>query len=101
MPSPQVPADLPNPRDGRNFDDWWIGDSDEMIGWIERIGGRKEAIFGRYTLSAFCGFVMFVMFVHACARFCQLENKPPVVFQECGRMTINDESFLAGLEAKG
>eukprot|EP00435_Cladocopium_sp_Y103_P010265 s3130_g2.t1 len=22
----RVPADLPNPRDGRNFDDWWIGD---------------------------------------------------------------------------
>merc|ERR1719373_667727 len=21
----RVPADLPNPRDGRNFDDWWIG----------------------------------------------------------------------------
>jgi len=21
----EVPADLPNPRDGRNFDDWWIG----------------------------------------------------------------------------
>jgi 1-deoxy-D-xylulose-5-phosphate reductoisomerase len=22
----RVPADLPNPRDGRNFDDWWIGE---------------------------------------------------------------------------
>eukprot|EP00747_Dinoflagellata_sp_TGD_P169658 gnl/TRDRNA2_/TRDRNA2_199195_c0_seq1.p1 gnl/TRDRNA2_/TRDRNA2_199195_c0~~gnl/TRDRNA2_/TRDRNA2_199195_c0_seq1.p1 ORF type:complete len:561 (+),score=87.06 gnl/TRDRNA2_/TRDRNA2_199195_c0_seq1:44-1726(+) len=22
----RVPADLPNPRDGRNFDDWWKGD---------------------------------------------------------------------------
>lgn len=22
----RVPADLPNPRDGRNFDDWWTGD---------------------------------------------------------------------------
>ena len=22
----RVAADLPNPRDGRNFDDWWIGD---------------------------------------------------------------------------
>jgi len=22
----RVPADLPNPRDGRNFDDWWLGE---------------------------------------------------------------------------
>jgi len=22
----RVPADLPNPRDGRNFDDWWTGE---------------------------------------------------------------------------
>ena len=30
----EVPADLPNPRDGRNFDDWWIGrGGSEQVPW--------------------------------------------------------------------
>merc|ERR1712151_183014 len=32
----RVPVDLPNPRDGRNFDDWWKGDGkDGKINFLQ------------------------------------------------------------------